>query len=248
VRVRVYPISVDVAEFEEVGRSAAVRAEEARMFAERPERIVLRVDRTDPSKNIVRGFQAFGLFLEQHPEWRGRVRLLALLDPSRLDIPEYVEYLARLERAAADVGERFRDADGVSAVDLRIHDNFSEVVAGYRQYDVLLELNAAPGRRLRMQQLSDRVVLSRSRVSRVVDEMEQAGLVRREPDPDDRRASFAVITDDGRAALRKAAPVYLQGIDDEFLSHLGAGERKALERSLRKVLDAQRGEVEAAGP
>jgi DNA-binding MarR family transcriptional regulator len=75
-----------------------------------------------------------------------------------------------------------------------------------------------------------------------------AGLVRREPDPDDRRASFAVITDDGRAALRKAAPVYLQGIDDEFLSHLGAGERKALERSLRKVLDAQRGEVEAAGP
>jgi trehalose 6-phosphate synthase len=138
VRVRVYPISVDVAEFEEVARSAAVRAEEARLFAERPERIVLRVDRTDPSKNIVRGFQAFGLFLEQHPEWRGRVRLLALLDPSRLDIPEYVEYLARIERAAADVGERFRDADGVSAVDLRIHDNFSEVVAGYRQYDVLL--------------------------------------------------------------------------------------------------------------
>ena len=69
------------------------------------------------------------------------------------------------------------------------------------QYDVLLELNAAPGRRLRMQQLSDRVVLSRSRVSRVVDEMEQAALVRREPDPDDRRAAFAVITDDGRVAV-----------------------------------------------
>ena len=111
------------------------------------------------------------------------------------------------------------------------------------QYDVLLELNAAPGRRLRMQQLSDRVVLSRSRVSRVVDEMERAGLVRREPDPDDRRAAFAAITDDGRAALRKAAPVYLQGIEEEFLSHLTAGERKALERSLRKVLDAHRGEL-----
>jgi DNA-binding MarR family transcriptional regulator len=116
------------------------------------------------------------------------------------------------------------------------------------QYDVLLELNSAPGRRLRMQQLSDRVVLSRSRVSRVVDEMEQADLVRREPDPDDKRAAFAVITDDGRAALRKAAPVYLQGIDDEFLSHLSAGERKSLERSLRKVLDAHRGEDEPAGP
>jgi DNA-binding MarR family transcriptional regulator len=120
------------------------------------------------------------------------------------------------------------------------------------QYDVLLELNAAPGRRLRMQQLSDRVVLSRSRVSRVVDEMEKAGLVRRDPDPDDRRAAFAVITDDGRAALRKAAPVYLQGIEDEFLSHLTAGERKALERSLHKVLDAsaraRRGEGAPSDP
>jgi DNA-binding MarR family transcriptional regulator len=116
------------------------------------------------------------------------------------------------------------------------------------QYDVLLELNAAPGRQLRMQQLSDRVVLSRSRVSRVVDEMEKAGLVRREADPDDRRASFAVITDDGRAALRKAAPVYLEGIDAEFLSYLSTNERKALERALRKVLDAQRGEAGPTGP
>jgi DNA-binding MarR family transcriptional regulator len=112
------------------------------------------------------------------------------------------------------------------------------------QYDVLLELNAAPGRRLRMQQLSDRVVLSRSRVSRVVDEMERAGLVHREPDPDDRRAAFAVITDDGRAALRKAAPVYLQGIEDEFLSHLTVNERRVLERSLRKVLDAHGGRAD----
>ena len=116
------------------------------------------------------------------------------------------------------------------------------------QYDVLLELNAAPARRLRMQQLSDRVVLSRSRVSRVVDEMERAGLVRREPDPDDRRAAFAVITEDGRAALRKAAPVYLQGIEQEFLSHLTSAERRSLERALRKVLDAQRGQVGADAP
>jgi DNA-binding MarR family transcriptional regulator len=116
------------------------------------------------------------------------------------------------------------------------------------QYDVLLELTAAPGRRLRMQQLSDRVVLSRSRVSRVVDEMERAGLVRREADPDDRRAAFAVITDEGRAALRRAAPIYLQGIEEEFLSHLSAPERRTLERSLRKVLDAQAGVGETAGP
>ena len=74
------------------------------------------------------------------------------------------------------------------------------------------------------------------------------GLVRREPDPDDRRAAFAVITEDGRAALRKAAPVYLQGIEQEFLSHLTSAERRSLERALRKVLDAQRGQVGADAP
>ena len=123
----------------------------------------------------------------------------------------------------------------VRRLELRLEEHRLVPIA---QYDVLLELNAAAGRRLRMQQLADRVVLSRSRVSRVVDEMERAGLVRREPDPDDKRAAFAVITDDGRAALRKAAPVYLQGIEEEFLSHLSGAERKALERSLRKVLEA----------
>jgi DNA-binding MarR family transcriptional regulator len=103
------------------------------------------------------------------------------------------------------------------------------------QYDVLLELNAGPGRRLRMQELSDRVVLSRSRVSRVVDEMLRAGLVRKEPDPDDRRASFAVITDAGRAELRRAAPEYLRGIEQEFLAHLTAAERRTVAHALGKV-------------
>jgi len=136
----------------------------------------------------------------------------------------------------------------VRRLELRLEEHRLVPIA---QYDVLLELNAAAGRRLRMQQLADRVVLSRSRVSRVVDEMERAGLVRREPDPDDKRAAFAVITDDGRAALRKAAPVYLEGIEEEFLSHLSGAERTALERSLRKVLDAtthgQGGEPDGPG-
>jgi DNA-binding MarR family transcriptional regulator len=107
-------------------------------------------------------------------------------------------------------------------------------------YDVLLELNAAPERRLRMQDLAARVVLSRSRVSRVVDEMARAGLVRREPDPADGRAAFAVVTDEGRNALRRAAPVYLQGIEDEFLAHLTAEEAATIEGALGRVLDAQR--------
>jgi DNA-binding MarR family transcriptional regulator len=106
-------------------------------------------------------------------------------------------------------------------------------------YDVLLELNAAPDRRLRMQELAGRVVLSRSRVSRVVDEMVRAGLVRREADPSDGRAAFAVATDAGRAALRRAAPVYLKGIEEQFLAHLTPAELRTIETGLNRVLAAQ---------
>jgi trehalose 6-phosphate synthase len=138
VRVRAYPISVDVAELEELAGRADVMELAGQLFAERPERVVLRVDRTDPSKNVVRGFHAFDRLLAQHPRWRGRVRMLALLDPSRQEIPEYAEYLGAIQRAAREVGERWADAEGTPAIDLRIHDNFPEVVAAYSQYDVLL--------------------------------------------------------------------------------------------------------------
>ncbi|HZP29692.1 MAG TPA: MarR family transcriptional regulator [Acidimicrobiia bacterium] len=107
-------------------------------------------------------------------------------------------------------------------------------------YDVLLELNSAPGRRLRMQELSGRVVLSRSRVSRLVDDLVRAGLVRREPDPSDGRAAFAVITNAGRDALRRAAPVYLHGIEEQFLAHLTEDELRTIDAGLTRVLAAQR--------
>ena len=82
--------------------------QEREIVAARPEFLVVRVDRTDPSKNIVRGFRAFALFLEQHPELHGRVAMLALLDPSRQDIPEYTEYLAAVEREARNVNDAVR--------------------------------------------------------------------------------------------------------------------------------------------
>jgi DNA-binding MarR family transcriptional regulator len=132
----------------------------------------------------------------------------------------------------------------VRRLELRLEEHRLVPIA---QYDVLLELNSAPDRRLRMQQLSERVVLSRSRVSRVVDEMVRAGLVRKEPDPDDRRGAYAVITDDGRVALRAAAPVYLAGIEEEFLRHLSPAERRSIEKSLRKVLAAGAGTTDGAG-
>ena len=104
-------------------------------------------------------------------------------------------------------------------------------------YDVLLELNAAPGRRLRMQDLAARVLLSRTRVSRLVDDIVHAGLVERIPDPDDGRATFAVITPKGRDELRHTAPRYLAGIDVHFASLFTAKEREQLTGLLQRVAD-----------
>jgi trehalose 6-phosphate synthase len=96
----------------------------------------------------VRGLKAFDRLLEERPEWRGRVRFLVLLDPSRLDVPEYSDYLAAIQRTARAVGERWATPDGTPAIDLRIHDNFPEAVAAYRQYDVLLVNALADGMNL----------------------------------------------------------------------------------------------------
>src|SRR5262249_23576199 len=101
------------------------------------ERTILRVDRTDPSKNIVRGFEAFGVYLEAHPETHGRVGMLALLDPSRQDIPQYSAYLDAIVAAAAAVNDRF-SRDGWQPVVVEIQDNFPRSVAAYKSYDVLL--------------------------------------------------------------------------------------------------------------
>jgi trehalose 6-phosphate synthase len=131
------PISVDVGEFDELAGSDDVLAAEAEIIAERPEYLIVRVDRTDPSKNIVRGFRAFELYLDAHPEMHGRVRMLALLDPSRQDIPEYAEYLGAIQRAARAVNDRFQ-RPGWKPLDLQIQDNFPQVIAAYKQFDVLL--------------------------------------------------------------------------------------------------------------
>lgn len=112
-------------------------------------------------------------------------------------------------------------------------------------YDVLLELNAAPGRRLRMAELASRVVLSRTRVSRLVDELVERDMVERQPDPDDRRACLAAITPAGRNALRKAAPIYLAGIERHFTSHLHVAEPALITTALQRVADVHRDRLAA---
>jgi trehalose 6-phosphate synthase len=135
--VHARPISVDPEEFDALASSEPVRSAEAEIQETRPEKLIVRVDRTDPSKNIVRGFRAFELYLEAHPEMHGRVGMLVCLDPSRQDIPEYSEYLGAIQRAARLVNERFRQDEWLP-VDLQIGDDFPQAVAAYKQFDVLL--------------------------------------------------------------------------------------------------------------
>jgi trehalose 6-phosphate synthase len=132
-----HPIGVDPLEFDALKDDAGVLEQERRIVERRPEYLLVRVDRTDPSKNVIRGFRAFALFLDMHPEMHGRVTLLALLDPSRQDVPEYSEYLAAVQREARAVNDRFQH-EGWLPLDLQVGDDFARSVAAYKQYDALL--------------------------------------------------------------------------------------------------------------
>lgn len=103
-------------------------------------------------------------------------------------------------------------------------------------YDVLVQLDAAPGRRLRMQQLVASLLLSKSGISRLVDRMVDAGYIERQTCPTDRRGAFAVLAPAGRAALQRAAPVHMRGIAEHFARHLSDSEAAALRSALERLL------------
>lgn len=105
-------------------------------------------------------------------------------------------------------------------------------------YDVLLALVEAPNRRLRMHELAQAVVLSRSGLTRLVDRLEQEGLLRRDRTGSDRRAIYAVLTLKGFRAFRHAWPIYAQGIVKYFVQHLTEQEMSTLSQMLGRVLAA----------
>ncbi len=115
------------------GRAASQALEER--VGER--RLVLRSDRIEPSKNIVRGFLAYDHFLEEHPEWRERVVFAAKLNASREGLPEYQAYRQEVEQAAARVNERWGRGDWEPVL-MDLRDDFPATVAGYLRYDALL--------------------------------------------------------------------------------------------------------------
>ncbi|MCU1594719.1 MAG: transcriptional regulator, MarR family [Frankiales bacterium] len=103
-------------------------------------------------------------------------------------------------------------------------------------YDVLLQLAEAPERRLRMTDLADRVLLSRSGLTRLVDRLEREGLVERTACPNDARGTNAVLTDGGLSRLRTAAPTHLRGVSEHVTSRLDAEELDQLRHLMLKLM------------
>ena len=104
-------------------------------------------------------------------------------------------------------------------------------------YDVLVQLSAVPDRRLRMSELADRLLLSRSGATRLVDRLVADGLVERAVTESDRRGQWAVLTDAGYERLRNASPTHLRGVATHFLDRLSADDLAALDRMLRRVVE-----------
>jgi len=135
--VRAYPLSIDTGRLYRAAESEEVAEYERELLRRRRDHLIIRVDRADLSKNVLRGFTAFDTFLEQHPEFREKVTFIAHLQPSRLDVPEYAEYMERIEALVAVVNHRHGTTDWMP-IDLRIYENFPEAVARYRQFDLLI--------------------------------------------------------------------------------------------------------------
>jgi len=137
VWVRAYPLPIDYEATRKVAASDRTKRFEAELERRRREHIILRVDRADLSKNVLRGFTAFDQFLEEHPEFHENVTFIAQLMPSRMDVPEYQEYLERIEALVAIVNHRHGTPDWMP-IQLKLRDDLEEAVAAYKQYDLMI--------------------------------------------------------------------------------------------------------------
>jgi trehalose 6-phosphate synthase len=130
--VRSYPISIDASELRERARAIAAQSW-ADQFSASAENLIVRADRTEPSKNVLRGFEAFGALLDRREDLRGKTRFVACLYPSRQSMSEYRSYAELIQRAAAEINSRHP-----ASIDLYMRDDFDRTLGALRVYDVLL--------------------------------------------------------------------------------------------------------------
>jgi trehalose 6-phosphate synthase len=135
--VRAYPISVDTAELRETAGTDIVRNYRDKLAPLRGERTIVRVDRAELSKNILRGFDAFEHLLQAHPEFLGKVKFWAFLVPSRTGVPEYRQYVRHIDRWIERINARY-GTDAWTPIEVFYEDNRAQALAAMQDYDVLL--------------------------------------------------------------------------------------------------------------
>lgn len=146
--VRDFPIGIDVKALRQLASSHKVAAYQSEIQdTVGGRKLVLRIDRIEPSKNIVRGFQAFDEFLDLYPEHRQKVIFLALLVPSRLEVEEYHDYLDVLMAAAGQVNAKY-GTDEWEPIRVLVSENYLRAVAALKTYDALLVNAIADGMNL----------------------------------------------------------------------------------------------------
>ena len=137
--VRVYPISIDTASVRRMAYGKEARAHDRYLPNYWNEFTVLRVDRAEPSKNIVRGFLAFDRFLEAHKEFQGRVNFVAITVPSRMDVEEYQDYLDDVSAVVGRINAKYANVEtGWQPIHLIMGENYPRALAAMKWYDVLL--------------------------------------------------------------------------------------------------------------
>ena len=135
--VKVYPISINVAEVQRIANSPRATDYESRLAPYCNEKTIVRIDRAEPNKNIVRGFKAYELMLSRYPELRGKVNFLAFLVPSRTHIRQYQRYMDEIMQTVQQINNSFGDADW-QPVHTFVENNYTQAIAGMKLYDALL--------------------------------------------------------------------------------------------------------------
>ena len=148
VEARAYPISVDVETMESMINEPEVRAaeEQVRNFIGNRQ-LILRIDRVEPSKNILRGMEAYRALLESHPKHHGKVQMIALLVPSRMEVDEYQSYLQEIMAEAGLINAEFGDGEW-EPVRVLLGNNYARAVGAMRLHDVLIVNPIAVGMNL----------------------------------------------------------------------------------------------------
>ena len=137
VLVKAYPISVDVGGLKKITSSAKCREYEEKLRPLCGEQTIVRVDRCEPSKNIIRGFRAFDTLLERYPEFQGKVKFIAFLVPTRTHIKAYQRYVEELTQLIETINNKY-GTEGWYPIDFFYENNYLQAIAGMRLYDVLL--------------------------------------------------------------------------------------------------------------